>query len=66
MLYDDVERLVREGGFERDAPRLDFAGEDNVRGDAVIEPAPALDGADRRRGLVEGRLGQPLPRRIGY
>ncbi len=63
-LHDDVERLVREGRFERGALRFDFAGE--VRGRRLIQPVPALDGAERCCGLVEGLLGQPLPRRIGY
>ena len=44
---------------------VDLAGKHEVRGDAVVEPAPALDAAQGGGRLVEGCLAEPLPGRIG-
>ena len=64
-LDDDVDRFARERALERGALGLEVAGEDEIGGDALVEPAPALDRLEGLRGAVECCFAERRHRWIG-
>ncbi len=45
-LHDRIDRLARKMRLERGALLLDLPDHDEIGGDALVEPAPALDPAE--------------------
>ena len=64
-LDDDVDRLVRERALERGALGREVPGENKVGGDAVVEPAAALDAGEGLRRAVDCCFAERRLRRIG-
>ncbi len=64
-LYDNVDGLVRERAVERRALDVQVSGKNNIGGDALVEPAPALDATEGLRGAVDCCFGERRLRWIG-